>query len=77
MALEIKTVTVEPGDTLYNIAKTHLGSGKKWKEVFVANAATLANQTAVQELPEKVGPNYIWPGTQLQVVVGDFEPSQL
>lgn len=77
MALEIKTVTVEPGDTLYALAKKYKGSGKKWKEVFIENAATLANQAAVQELPEKVGPNYIWPGTQIQVVVGDFEPSQL
>jgi nucleoid-associated protein YgaU len=73
MALEIKNVTVEPGDTLFNIAKEHLGSGKRWKEVFIANAAVLANQTAVQELPELVGPNFIWPGTQLQIVIGDFE----
>lgn len=73
MAFEIRPVTVKPGDTLFGIAKEHLGSGKKWKEVFIANAAAIANQTAVQELPEKVGPNFIWPGTVLQIVRADFD----
>ncbi len=32
------TVTVQPGDTLRGLARTHLGAGERWKEIFDLNA---------------------------------------
>ena len=32
-----KTIEVQPGDTLYEIARTHLGSGERWREILEAN----------------------------------------
>ena len=31
--------TIQKGDTLSGIAKTHLGDASRWREIFVANAA--------------------------------------
>ena len=77
MAFEIRPVTVQPGDTLSAIARREFGPDadkkKLWKQIFIANAAAIANQAQVQELPERIGPNYIWPGTQLQIVDVDFD----
>ena len=77
MAFEIRPITVEPGDTLSSIARREYGADadkkKLWKHIFIANAAAIANQPQVQELPEKIGPNFIWPGTLLQIVHADFD----
>ncbi len=35
---EPPTVTVRPGDTLWGLARTHLGTGTRWKQIFDLNA---------------------------------------
>jgi nucleoid-associated protein YgaU len=52
--------TVEPGDTLYNIAKIYLGDGHKWGQVY-----------NVPETRETVGdnPHLIYPGQDIRVNV--------
>ncbi|MFW6336033.1 MAG: LysM peptidoglycan-binding domain-containing protein [Phycisphaeraceae bacterium] len=32
-----RTIEVQPGDTLYEIAEKHLGNGKRWREILEAN----------------------------------------
>lgn len=41
--------TMKKGDTLWNIAKTHLGSGARWKELLVNG--TPATQVDVRKIP--------------------------
>ncbi|MDI6872284.1 MAG: LysM peptidoglycan-binding domain-containing protein [Bacillota bacterium] len=36
-----KVYVVKPGDSLYSIARTQLGSGSKWRTIYDANKATI------------------------------------
>jgi nucleoid-associated protein YgaU len=49
-----KVYTVKSGDSLYKIAKTQLGSGSKWNEIYSTNRKTIGPN-----------PNLIYPGTKL------------
>lgn len=50
-----KTYTVKSGDTLWNIASTHLGGGLKWTHIFALNVVNVLD------------PNLILPGQQLKM----------
>ena len=39
--------TVQKGDSLYKIAKSQLGSGDRWQEVYQANASTIKNPNLI------------------------------
>ena len=77
--MRIKTVRVKEGDTLWSLAEKYLGDPNRWTELFLINATTLAERGRV---PNKIGPNYIFPGTDLKVLNGlefdasaNFDPS--
>lgn len=53
-----RTYTVQPGDTLWAIAKRTLGAGERWREIWQANRAVIG--------PD---PNLIFPGQQLTIPV--------
>jgi nucleoid-associated protein YgaU len=66
--------TVREGDTLWALAEKHLGSGQRWRDLFLMNAPLLTFKHG--ESPEKVGPNFIFPGDELFLVEDvEFEPS--
>ncbi len=47
--------TVQKGDSLWKIAKAHLGDGNKWPKIFEANKEVIKD------------PNLIYPGQQLRI----------
>ena len=53
--VQAKTYTVKPGDCLYNISKSTLGDGGRYKEIYSLNKDKLKN------------PNLIYPGQVLQL----------
>lgn len=53
--MQAKTYTVKPGDCLYNISKSTLGDGGRYKEIYSLNKDKLKN------------PNLIYPGQVLQL----------
>jgi len=71
----IKSVTVQPGETVSAIAKRELGNAGRWREVFLMNAQTMASQRANQP-SAKIGPDFVWPGTELIIVDGFVLPEE-
>jgi len=72
--MKIKTVKVKAGDTLWALAEEHLGSGQRWKDIFLMNAARFVY--AHSAAPAYVGPNFIYPGDELDIVTDvQFDPS--
>jgi nucleoid-associated protein YgaU len=60
-------VKVQPNDTLWNIATIHLGTGQRWREIFIMNLDRL---TRTQESHNaSPGPNTIFPGDELRVLL--------
>ena len=53
------TYTVEKGDSLWRIAKEHLGSGLKWKEVYELNKDQIKNPNLIY-----VGQELVLPGEE-------------
>jgi nucleoid-associated protein YgaU len=52
--------TVHKGDNLWDIAKSHLGDGSRWEEIYDLNKSVLGDN-----------PRMIMPGTELQLPGGD------
>ena len=52
---DVTTYTVQPGDTLWKISKTHYGDGSKYMTIFEANSELLDN------------PDQIFPGQKLTI----------
>jgi nucleoid-associated protein YgaU len=50
------TYTVKKGDNLWNIAKKHLGSGSKWKDIYNANKGVIGSN-----------PNLIYAGQKITI----------
>lgn len=46
-AVQQRFVVVEPGDTLFGIAKEHLDDGNRWPEIFKANGAVITNPDVI------------------------------
>jgi len=44
---EGRTYTVQPGDTLYGIARRFYGNGNRWKDILAANPETVPNERAL------------------------------
>ncbi len=51
-------ITVQPGDSLWSIAQTHLGSGSHWSELYQLNHRLLGSY-----------PDRIYPGQQLMLPI--------
>ena len=47
------THTVAPGDTLWAIAKKHLGEGKRWPEIYEQNRAVIGDN------PDRIKPGQV------------------
>jgi nucleoid-associated protein YgaU len=65
---EVRTYTVEKGDTLSHIAKAHYGRASKWRAIFEANRDVLDD-------PDKIRPGQVLtiPAIDLD---GDGEPDE-
>jgi nucleoid-associated protein YgaU len=48
-----KTYTVAPGDTLWAIAKKHLGAGTRWTELYEKNRAVIGDN------PDRIKPGQV------------------
>ena len=60
-ALSSVKVRIQPGDSLWKLARRHLGSGSRWNDLFAAN-------------PGISDPNHIQPGTVLVVPTTELRP---
>ena len=56
-----KEILVQPGDSLWKLARLHLGSGSRWSELLASN-------------PSISDPNHIQPGIMLIVTATDLRP---
>ena len=54
-------VIVQPGDTLWSLADTHLGDPNRWREIFDLNAGSLSSGGVLSQ------PNVIHPGWRLKL----------
>lgn len=71
----VRTVHVQPGDTLWTIAKRELGNGQFWLQVYLLNAVELAT-TGHAIKPSVIGPNFIYPGQTIKLIDSiKFDPS--
>lgn len=62
-----KTHTVAYGDTLWEIAKTKLGDGNRWKEIYELNKETIENAAKVNGKDSSSGGGYIYTGSVLKL----------
>ena len=62
-----KTHTVVFGDTLWEIAKTKLGDGNRWKEIYELNKDTIENAAKANGKDSSSGGGYIYTGCVLQL----------
>lgn len=62
-----KTYTVKQGDTLWDIARVHLGNGSKWTSIYSLNKATI--EAAAKKYGRSSSSNgwWIYPGTVLKL----------
>jgi nucleoid-associated protein YgaU len=74
-SVNVETVEVEKGDTLWKIAERELGAGKYWLNLYLMNAVDLAT-SGHKMVSAHIGPDWIYPGDQIKIVNGvPFEPS--
>jgi nucleoid-associated protein YgaU len=61
-------IKIQRGDTLWSLAGKHLGDPKKWKLLYAANwKAIEREQRKYTARSEMTGPDWIFPGTTLNV----------
>lgn len=73
--INIKTVDVQPGDTLWKLAERELGNGKYYLGLYLLNAVELAT-SGHKITSDKIGPDFLWPGQKIKVIDSvDFDPS--
>lgn len=62
--------TVKSGDTLWAIAKRHLGSGSKWKTIYNANKSIIEKTAKKHGFASSATGHWIFPGTKLTIPKG-------
>lgn len=60
-------VTVEAGDSLWKLAARHLGSPRRWVEIWQLNRAAITAEQRRRRCRRMLGPDWIFPGMTLQV----------
>lgn len=63
----MRTVEVKSGDTLWSLAKEHLGDPYKWTRLYAVNELTILKAQRVRGRQKFIGPDWIFPGTVLVV----------
>ncbi|MEV7068848.1 cutinase family protein [Streptomyces collinus] len=59
------SVTVEAGDTLWDLAESHLDVGANWTEIYDANQSLIEETAQAHGLPSSAVGHWIFPGTPL------------
>lgn len=67
---EASSYTVKSGDTLWAIAKRHLGSGTKWKTIYNANKSAIEKAAKNRGYKSSATGHWIFPGTKLTIPKG-------
>ena len=57
--------TVQPGDTLWQIAERILGNRNRWREIYDLNKVAIEKAQALPGRRDFRGPSWIFPGTVL------------
>jgi nucleoid-associated protein YgaU len=66
--------TVQPGETLMELARRYHGDSAKYRDIFFANAAVFVGSD--REMSADINPDTIYPGDRLVIVrEAEFEPS--
>lgn len=58
-----KSYTIKQNDTLWDIARTKLGDGGRWSEIYKLNKKTLDDTAKIRGFPAESGSYWIFPGT--------------
>lgn len=58
-------ITVQRGDTLWSLAKQHLGNPLRWRDLWSANQEVIEREQRRMLRPNLRGPDWIVPGTKL------------
>ena len=59
--------TVRDGDTRWDIARTELGDGTRWKEIYQLNKKVLDDEASRRGMPAESGSRWIFTGTVIQI----------
>lgn len=64
---QAREIIVEPGDTLWAIARRELGDVGRWREIYQLNEPAISAAQAQPARRLMRGPDWIFPGTKLQI----------
>lgn len=59
--------TIKSGDTLWDIARTALGDGSRWREVYTLNKAVLDAEAKRHGMPAESGDRWMFSGTVIRL----------
>lgn len=59
-------IVVAKGDTLWALARKHMGDPRRWPEIYRRNVVAIKNAQK-RNRSKKTGPDWIFPGTVLEV----------
>ena len=62
-----KSYTIKAGDTLWEIAKTQLGDGNKWKEIYTLNKDLIEKTAKEKGKDSSKNGAYIWAGCTIKL----------
>ncbi len=65
-----KTITVEAGDTLWDLAAKHLGNPYAWSDLYRANYDVILQAQRARGFTRPKGPDLIYAGTVLAMPQG-------
>lgn len=63
----MKTIIVQPGDTLWHLAGQHLGDNYRWTTLFWINEREIRKEQRRRGIYPDVPENWIFPGTTLYI----------
>jgi len=59
----LNEIEVQEGDTLWQLAARHLGTGQRWREIYIMNLDVMFRGQAQHDASQ--GPDMIYPGAKL------------
>ena len=59
----LNEIEVTKGDTLWQLAARHLGTGQRWREIYIMNLDVMFRGQAEHDAAQ--GPDMIYPGSKL------------
>lgn len=65
--MTVKTIVIQPGETLWAIAARELGDPSLWRMLYSHNYKIISQEQSKRGCRHLQGPNWIYPGTELEI----------